>query len=486
MLKLKDYIYLKDFNISEDDVNAQIKTLEKNNSFINICDAANTENGIIVIDNPSNYIDIFNKQSVNFEIFKFVPASGAATRMFKRLAAFFSNPENYDIEDGGFYSVKNTFENIEKFAFFNKLRNSCEINNHNKLSNNILYNCLNYANTPKGLIDFHKYKNDIRTSFEEHVHEAYTISSDMGIHLTVSEEYLQGFKTEVNKVAAKLNMDELNVSFSFQDKSTDTVAIYEDGNIVRNEDGSILLRPGGHGALINNLNNIDSDIVFIKNIDNVVHASLLDEIVNYKKMLGGLLIEIIQNIRNLYGQLENNEKSAIKNTTDYLKKTFGIDINLQGTDIEKYSLLKDYISKPIRVCGMVKNTGEPGGGPFWVKNKNGSKSLQIVEKAQIDLSDSQTAKIFNESTHFNPVDIVCYLKNPAGEKLNLKNFIDSEASFVSEKTYNGKPIRVLEHPGLWNGAMADWLTVFVEVPLITFNPVKEINDLLRDEHLGNL
>ncbi|MDD3741872.1 MAG: DUF4301 family protein, partial [Bacteroidales bacterium] len=270
------------------------------------------------------------------------------------------------------------------------------------------------------------------------------------------------------------------VDFSVQEKSTDTIAMYDDGSPARDEAGNLLLRPGGHGALIQNLNKIDADIIFIKNIDNLTHGDYLEETIPYKKLLGGLLIDIIEKNQIIYKNISSENYSGhIINAKNYLETELGADFS--KTPNLREEILR-FINRPIRVCGMVKNTGEPGGGPFWVLNAYRTISLQIVEKAQIDLSIQDQNEKFMSATHFNPVDLVCYTKSPIGNKFNLNDFVDKNACFISEKTHMGKKIRVIEHPGLWNGAMANWLTVFVEVPLITFNPVKELNDLLRKEH----
>ena len=298
------------------------------------------------------------------------------------------------------------------------------------------------------------------------------------LEFTVSEEHYEMFKNLHDKIMQKnkLNVD---VKFSFQEKSTNTVAIYNDGSLVKTDSGELFTRPGGHGSLLQNLNAIDADIIFIKNIDNIVHQDYMPETLPYKKLLGGVLIETAENIKSYMQSLESDKSAENCNRiADLLEKTF-------CTTIERNENLSETLSKfmnrPIRVCGMVKNTGEPGGGPFLVR-KDGKISLQIVEKAQINLADEQQKDYFNKSTHFNPVDLVCYTKDYTGKKFDLNKFVDTSTCFISEKTYNGKPIKVLEHPGLWNGSMADWLTIFVEVPLITFNPVKELNDLLRKEH----
>ena len=485
MLKLKDLVYLNDVNISEQQIFEYTEYLLENNSFVELVAPATPGSGIVMPENINKYCEIFNKESPSYKICKFVPASGAATRMFKRLISFCNKPDEENLNEGDFYSLNNTFENIEKFAFYEKLT-ECGFNKSEifQIAEKILYSCLNYSNVPKGLIEFHKYGNDSRTSFEEHLHEAISIAPNINeIHFTISEEYTNSFKEKLEEILRKTGIKNITISFSYQDKSTDTPAIYSNGEFIRNKDGNILLRPGGHGALIKNLNSIDADIVFIKNIDNVVHASILDEIVEYKKLLGGILIDIKNKIHFYYHNILY-KKSLIQEACDFIENTFKLEINGENfSESELSSRVQDLLNRPLRICGMVKNTGEPGGGPFFVKNKNGSINLQIVEKAQIDLENLQQKEIFENSTHFNPVDIVCYMKNPEGETFDLYKYIDKSTNFVSAKTHEGKEIRVIEHPGLWNGAMADWLTIFVEVPLVTFNPVKELNDLLRDEHL---
>lgn len=479
MFGQKDIEYLKSQGISEAEVSNQVELLKKNDSFLKIHAPATPDKGIVQISDINKFVELFDEKSKSYNICKFVPASGAATRMFKRLIAFHQEKNENNFINGENFSVKYTIVNIEDFAFHDTLKNCNNYQDNDELVEAILYSCLGYGGIPKGLIEFHKYKDGSRTAFEEHLHEAKKLSSkDIDIHLTVSPEYMEDFKRKLNEIKSKTGIN-INVSFSVQEKSTDTIALYEDGSPVKTEHGTLLLRPGGHGALIQNLNKINSDIVFIKNIDNLTHGDYLDETIAYKKLLGGVLIEKVEKIKSLYDELINNpNESTIKNTIEYLQKEY--DIDFSDSDNKVDNLIK-HLNRPIRVCGMVKNTGEPGGGPYWVDN-NGEISLQIVEKAQINLSKPDQEKHLNGATHFNPVDLVCYLKSPSGEKFNLNKYIDKNACFVSEKTYMGKEIRVLEHPGLWNGAMSDWLTTFVEVPLITFNPVKELNDLLRTMH----
>lgn len=485
MFTKEDISYLNTRGINENEVNSQIELLKNNYSFLNITAPATIGNGIYNPLDIEEYINLYDNRYLDFKIQKFVPASGAATRMFKRMINFYKDSSLYNLNEGGFYSVKKTFEELEEFAFFYNFKSiKFDKNDFEELVEKILYSVLGYADIPKGLIEFHKYPKKPLTAFEEHIVEAQELSRKtemMKIHFTISEEYKNKFSEKLEAVDDNLKR---KIDFSFQEKSTDTVAIYDDGNLVRDSYGKLLLRPGGHGSLLQNLNKLDSDFIFIKNIDNVIHGSYLSDTIIYKKLLGGILISIIDNVYEIYTKLKVDKvRESDKNRIiEYLNLKFGASFNTNSSTSE----ILEFIDRPIRVCGMVKNTGEPGGGPFWVSNTKGIETLQIVEKAQIDMLDPEQAECFNNSTHFNPVDLVCYLKNPKGERLDLNKYVDKNSTFISEKTYEGKNIRVLEHPGLWNGAMSNWLTVFVEVPLITFNPVKELNDLLRKEHQPKL
>ncbi|MCK9255070.1 MAG: DUF4301 family protein [Bacteroidales bacterium] len=483
MLNQEDINYLKSFKIHKTLIDEQLRLLNKSDSFLNIYDFASIKNGIKQIENPQIYEDIFNKKSENYKLAKFVPASGAATRMFKRYITYNLEPNLKNLNDGDFYSVKNGLKNIKNFAFYKKLKSLCtEPENLEEIVEKILYSGLNYANLPKGLLDFHNYPDSPRTAFEEHLHEANLLAKkpeNFDIHLTVSPEFLLDFHTKLEEINEKTKYN-FNLSFSEQEVSTNTISTYANGDIVRNNKGDVLLRPGGHGSLLTNLNKLNADIIFIKNIDNLTHGDYLEETILWKKVLAGVLIEIAEKIKEIHFNIKNNfSKDVLDKAKEYLEKQ--TNAIFENSENLKTDIL-NYINRPIRVCGMVKNTGEPGGGPFWVKDKNGKISLQIVEKAQINLEIPEQADYFANSSHFNPVDLVCYVKNPEGEKFELKNFVDKDSSFVSEKTHQGKNIKVLEHPGLWNGSMSDWISVFVELPLITFNPVKELNDLLRKEH----
>ncbi len=479
MLSTNDLEYFTSNNISEQDIEMMLDLLKKNNNFLNLIAPASIGNGILTANNLQEYSEIFDCKSKIETVCRFVPASGAATRMFENLIAYSKSAEQIQKDTKTYKSVENTINELHNFAFYNKL----QIDNNTSyfdIIDQILYSKLDYANTPKALIEFHKYENKAtRTAFEEHIHEAMQIAENINLHFTISPEHKEKFDIELKNIQNNFSIVP-EIDFSYQEPQTNTISINNNGEIVRQNNGTPLLRPGGHGSLIQNLNKLNSSVVFIKNIDNIAHADYLSESIVYKKIIGGLLLEIKDYLHNIYLKISSNTISNEERTNakTYLNEKFGFVPTCDNEILE-------FINRPIRVCSMVRNTGEPGGGPFWVRNANGVDSLQIVEKAQIDTNEASQSEILQQSTHFNPVDIVCYLKDTNGNKFDLNEYVDKESCFVSEKQYNAQNIRILEHPGLWNGAMANWLTIFVELPLSTFNPVKELNDLLREKHQPN-
>jgi hypothetical protein len=348
---------------------------------------------------------------------------------------------------------------------------------------------LNYGSLPKGLIKFHKYSNESRTPIEEHLIEAceYAKSRDgiARMTVTVSPEHHACFSKLYESLKDKFqNIKGLatDVCFTLQKPSTDTIAVNENDEPFRKPDGSILFRPGGHGALIENLNDINSPIIFIKNIDNVAKENLLPETVKWKKVLGGTLISVQKKIFNYLKELDGeNNYELLLEVSDFMDKVLCIKLPSVPDEILK-DFIREKLNRPIRVCGMVKNTGEPGGGPFIVKDADGSTSPQILESAQLNSNDPSFRELMEKSTHFNPVDLACSFINYNGEKFDLHKYIDPETGFISNKSIEGHPLKAQELPGLWNGAMSQWNTIFVEVPAITFNPVKTVFDLLRNEH----
>ena len=353
---------------------------------------------------------------------------------------------------------------------------------------------LNYASLPKGLLKFHNYEKGSRTSFEEHLVEAalYVANEEKQcrLHFTVSPEHMDKFTSlfeEVRSLYENEKQVTFQVSFSVQKASTDTIAVDLDNKPFRDENGMLLFRPGGHGALIENVNDLKGDIVFIKNIDNVVPDRLKAETILWKKVLGGCLVTLQKQIHEYMERLflGNADERFMDNIMNFMKEVLSIECPesvLSDTLEEKMKFCVHKLNRPVRICGMVKNVGEPGGGPFWVRDESGAISPQIVESVQINPGSSEQQAILASSTHFNPVDLVCGVRDWQGEPFDLHQFVDEKAIFISQKSKDGKSLQALEHPGLWNGAMARWITLFVEVPIITFNPVKTVNDLLRQEH----
>ena len=490
--------------ITEQQVEHQLEQFKTGFPFLKLEAAASIGNGIIAPNDEEkkNYIDAWNEyKAAGRKIVKFVPASGAASRMFKNMFAFVDAP--YDEPTTDF--EKEYFDNIKKFAFRKALCDQCKKNegkdiqtllaegNYKAIARNMLSKeGLNYGNLPKGLLLFHNYEEGPRTPMEEHLVEAALYASSNGeanVHFTVSHDHIELFKQKVaecaDKYAEKYNV-KFNISFSEQKPSTDTIAANPDNTPFRDEDGSLVFRPGGHGALIQNLNDIDADVVFIKNIDNVVPDRLKQDTVDYKQVIAGILVELQQRAFNYLRLLDTGlySHAQLEEIIRFLKH----DLCCIRTDMKELEdaelviYLRKKLNRPMRVCGVVKNVGEPGGGPFLTYNQDGTISLQILESSQIDKSNTEYMKMFTEGTHFNPVDLVCAIKDYQGNPFNLPEFVDPTTGFISSKSKGGRELKALELPGLWNGAMSDWNTVFVEVPLSTFNPVKTVNDLLREQH----
>jgi hypothetical protein len=491
--------------ISAEKISRQLEYLKKGFSYLEITKPAIIGNGIVKLND--NEIDsLISKSKKAYEenkLIKFVPASGAATRMFKFLYDFLAaNDKQEALKDRNFNSASYFFANISSFAFYDELNHLAKITGKipdademvNVLNMLILEKGLNYGYLPKGLLKFHSYPEGARTPVEEHLVEGALYASSNGkviVHLTVSQEHIDLFKKQIAKALPKLENQyklKFDIGMSIQKASTDSVSATLENDLFRDKDGNLFFRPGGHGALIENLNELDADIIFIKNIDNVVPDRLKDETVRYKKALAGLLLKTQESIFNFYKKLgseANITNKLLVKVEEFLYHVLCFEvptIYANFTKDEKVAYLRSKLNRPLRVCGMVKNAGEPGGGPFWAKNSDGSTSLQIVESSQIDMKNEEKIAIFNQSTHFNPVDLVCAVKDSSGNKFELHKYVDHETGFISKKSKDGKELKAIELPGLWNGAMSDWNTIFVEVPLITFNPVKTVNDLLRPEH----
>jgi hypothetical protein len=513
MFSDKESIQIKNHGLTTDKVKAQMALIATGMAYSILKEAATIGNGILKIEKEqeSHYINFFDRKRDRLSMVKFVPASGAATRMFKFLFEFLND---YNVTDGSFDSyleksnnkeISKFSEKLEKMPFFEEVVHKIHkvIPNYNELSfeekrvefvkTMLDVNRLNYSFFPKGLLPFHKYKNHVATAFEEHLYEGALYASSnkkASLHFTISENHNEIFKKELNHIEEEVEENTgntFNVTFSFQKKSTDTIALTTNNELFKDEEGNILFRPSGHGALIENLNELEYDVIFIKNIDNVVVKEYHEIISNHKKILAGILLDAQEQVFKILHQLETDDlsedelKSIVQFVTNKLNVVVCADFENSSLD-SKIFYLRDKLNRPIRVCGMVKNEGESGGGPFWVQDKKGNISLQIVESAQVDSSNESQMNLLNNSKHFNPVDLVCGVKNYKGESFDLLKYVDHEASFITKKNHLGIDIKALELPGLWNGSMAYWNTIFVEVPLITFNPVKTVNDLLRDSH----
>ncbi len=480
MLTEQEIREIADLGKSEQEVQKQIEKLKNGFPILTALSPAIVGDGIAKLTNAEchKYADAY--EISDLEVVKFVPASGAASRMFKSLSTAIINNEESD-------EIKLFAASINKFAFSNLI--SSEFSSIEIATYVLEKDGLNYRSLPKGLIEFHKYDNKPRTPFEEHLFEACLYATNNGVakvHFTISKDHASMIQDLVGRCIDNLKSIyniEIEIEYSNQISTTETVALDKKGSLVR-IDGEILFRPAGHGALIENLNNINADIIFVKNIDNVVKEALIADTVLYKKALAGKLIKIVNEIHFLLdGLLNYPSEEVLNNSVNFIKTVLGVDLALEAKNLEsKIHLVYQYLNRPIRIAGMVKNDGEPGGGPFWVKDIKYGKSLQIVEEVQINKEDTEQHRILEASTHFNPVDLVCYVKNHKGNKFNLLKYVDQDAGLIADKSVDGNSIKILELPGLWNGAMADWITIFVEVPATTFNPVKTVFDLLKPSH----
>lgn len=505
MITQQDKELLSRKGISEAKIAEQLTCFEKGFPYLKLFAAASVDNGIMApdADEQKKYLDTWEAYTqTDKTVVKFVPASGAASRMFKNLFEFLSS--DHDAPQTDF--EKTFFEKIERFAFYPDLDEACQKVAGKRIADLVAEGSyktvvkvlleqpgLNYGALPKGLLKFHRYEDGNRTPVEEHLVEGALYATNrngkVNVHFTVSPEHRSLFQTLVDAKApvyAKRYGVDYNISFSEQKPSTDTVAADMENKPFRNNDGSLLFRPGGHGALIENLNDLDADVIFIKNIDNVVPDKRKGDTVLYKKLIAGILIDLQQKVFAYLHLLDSGKYTheQVLEILQFLQKELHCKNpetkNLEDSELAIY--LKRKLNRPMRVCGMVKNVGEPGGGPFLAYNSDGTISLQILESSQIDMNDPEKKAMFEQGTHFNPVDLVCAVRDYKGHKFDLVNYVDKATGFISHKSKNGRELKALELPGLWNGAMSDWNTVFVEVPLSTFNPVKTVNDLLREQH----
>jgi len=505
-----DFVQIYEHGIPLENIQNQLQIFKKGIPKTVLAEPATVSNGILKLSENDFHLkaDFFDANKSSLKLKKFVPASGAASRMFKFLSAFLND---FDIENESINAYINRKKDselsifivgLEKFPFFEmidkKLKevfpdfNAFERDYKNYYFIKFLLSSdyFDFANKPKGVLPFHKYSDHIATAVEEHLYECAYYSSSNGnshLHFTVSEEHQNQFESIINGVKNKVEKESgtiISISYSYQNKATDAIAVDLANKPFRDEKGKLVFRPGGHGALIENLNNLDADLIFIKNIDNVIQNNI-EKIALYKKALAGILIELQQQIFKHLSEIENTTEENLVEIIDFIKNNLNVEIIADFSEYtleDKISYIKNILDRPIRICGMVKNEGETGGGPFWIRDSKGDISLQIVETSQIDLQNPNQADILNKATHFNPVDLVCGIRNYKNEKFNLTHFINHNSGFIVEKNKNGQPLKGYELPGLWNGAMAKWITVFIEVPLFTFNPVKTVNDLLKPAH----
>jgi hypothetical protein len=490
-----DLRQLDQLGIPPEEAARQIELFRNPPPFTRVLRPCTQGDGIRMIfeSDQGRLLGYFEEAAREGRIGKFVPASGAASRMFKALLEdLHEQPEEPSAE------VRTFFENLPRFAFAEDLAAVREGDRRSVLSHLLTGQGLGYAELPKALLKFHRYDDGARTPFEEHLVEATEYARDAEgicrLHFTITPVHEQELRRLLEKVRAKYEARygvRFEVSFSYQERSTDTLAVDLEDRPFRQEDGTLLFRPGGHGALITNLQKLAGngwDIVLLKNIDNVVPDSRKATGLLWKKLLAGALLALQKRIFAYLKQLEDGPsvtpellEEAGKFMTDALVRPVPAEMSLKAEELRRYFLR--ILDRPLRVCGVVRNQGEPGGGPFWVES-GGEVSLQIVETSQIDPRDTAQQQILRSSTHFNPVDIACALRDHHGRPYDLEKYIDPSTVFISRKSHEGKPLKALERPGLWNGAMADWNTVFVEVPDETFAPVKTVLDLLRPEHQG--
>jgi len=508
LFSVEDIRQIEAEGLSVERVLEQIALFEAGTVPVSLNRPCTVGDGIITIDEKdlSEMTASYEESMQEGRVVKFVPASGAASRMFRDWYKYF--------ETGGIDSEENQrifADNLQKYAFLSDL--NLLIDRHGEslerfmeagkygdiLAFILTTKGLNYGSLPKALLKFHSYPHEIRTALEEHLVEGILYAQDANrvcrIHFTVSEEHkesVSGFISGIKKKYESHYGVTLEVTLSTQQSSTNTISVDMDNRPLRDASGRLAFRPGGHGALLNNLNEIDGDIIFLKNIDNVVPDRLKSTIVYYKKALGGCLVRVQKEIFN-YLQLlvsERIDDDVMKEISSFCSRKLHIILPAWFQKLplpEKCTFLFEKLNRPIRVCGMVKNEGEPGGGPFWIDNSNGTGtlSLQIIEESQVDTASDEQKAVWAGATHFNPVDLVCGVRDYRYQKFNLQDFVNKNTFYISKKSEKGRELKALELPGLWNGSMAYWNTIFVEVPIDTFNPVKTVDDLLRPQHFTN-
>lgn len=476
MFTRQDITQIQARGISVETVEQQIENFKNGFPALPIIRAAAGGDGVKQLDEKQIEAarGLYDANAKTLVTIKFVPASGAATRMFKELFEYVNDDKRTP-------GIDKLIVNLEKFAFFPELAKYLQPQIDDKdVVRNIIIDGLGYGAKPKGLVTFHAYKDGARKPVEEHLVEAALYASNgtsATLHFTVSPEHQAGFEALLKERQSHYEQKfgiKYNISFSVQSPATDTIAVNPDNTPFRTDDGALLFRPAGHGALITNLDKLNADVIFVKNIDNVTTDERKEDTVTFKKVLAGELLRLQSRSFELLKALEAGEDRTAE-AAAFLRDELCCKLPENATR----ELVVKTLDRPIRVCGMVKNEGEPGGGPFWVRDDEGREQLQISESSQISKEDMHLMK---EATHFNPVDLVCGVKRYDGTKYDLTKYTDPKTGFISSKSAGGRELRAQELPGLWNGAMANWNTIFVEVPITTFSPVKVVQDLLRPEH----
>jgi len=494
MFTQKDTTQIEERGTTVREVTRQIDSFRSGFPWMKIVGPATPERGIRVLgpDMVNKAIEYYKGATVHGKC-KFVPASGAASRMFKDMFGGLSTLEEGKDLPADAPGAK-LAARIKDFAFYTPelFGEPADTPEYRLKALRLLLkeDGLAYGSKPKGVLKFHRYPTEVRTAIAEHLVEAqqYMRNADGTCNLTVtiSPEHTELFKAAVAEVLPEYEKRygvKYNISFTYQDKATDTIAVTEDNKPFRKDDGTLLFRPAGHGALIHNLDKVREELVSIKNIDNVAHKKFLPVTAEYKQVLMGVALQLRDEIFGYLRALDENPSVQLCNEIEnFLDRRLCIQIPLAHSEAERVEMLRAKLNRPIRVCGMVRNEGEPGGGPYIIAGKDGSTSLQILESVQINKADAGAMQAMSNATHFNPVDLVCCLLDYKGNHFDLPKYVDPEAGFISSKSFEGRTLKALELPGLWNGAMSDWNTLFVEVPIETFNPVKVVLDLLRPAH----
>jgi len=509
---------LRERGIGVSEIEAQLERFRTGFPRIQLVRPCTPGDGIrqLTPEEEDHFITRYEAAMAQGRAMKFVPASGAATRMFRDLQQILTHYDRYvdSIQnkpeaqwEESLQPLRRFVDNLHRFAFYEALQevlrragqDLAAILRRKDYRTLLTYllteKGLNYGQLPKALILFHRANHRARTPIEEHLvegrHHVRDAQGNVRLHFTVPVAYQESIARFVQQVQPEYEQDgvRFHIDYSTQNPALDLIAVDFHNRPIRDASGRLVFRPGGHGALLENLNALKGDIVFIKNIDNVVPDAFKDPVVRYKKVLGGILVAVQQQIFDFLNRLEAGQlveadfvriEQVLK---EWMFEPFPDDYSSWSLEQRK-AYLRQRLDRPLRVCGMVKNEGEPGGGPFWVKGRDGSLSLQIVEQAQVDTRDAEQQRIWEQSTHFNPTDLVCGVRNFKGQPFDLMRFRDPETGFITVKYLEGQEVRVMELPGLWNGSMAFWNSIFVEVPLETFNPVKTVFDLLRPRHLG--